>query len=324
MLRVVDVAEVSPPVEHAGRRRTDTGGCADQPAAASISPSVPDTSRALPAARQEGGAAAQTQLRRSEKDAAFLASQAATLAAPASLPQRRLPCLTRTCWPSAISSPLPPTTPTPCTRPSLRRFGSLRPPPPAPARGAVREASSSLELLHLLLHGHHRHEAQCEKLALDQQVRPPPLPCLTPSRSPAHHSAVLPTCSGDADLEQRGHQGCGPRRRRVRRAVRPRVRRARRQQVPKGGRRGGWVVFFFFLSVHSDSHPCSRLLVQQRPSRRRRRKRAQRRVDTRSHRSRERDEWRWRRRRRAVCAAAFNTAGGAYGLPGAESGMGVR
>jgi len=198
-------------------------------------------------------------------------------------------------------------------------------PPPAPARGAVREASSSLELLHLLLHGHHRHEAQREKLALDQQVRPPPLPCLAPSRSPAHHSAVLPTCSGgDADLEQRGHQGCGPRRRRVQRAVRPRVRRARRQQVPKGGRRGGWVVFFFFLSVHSDSHPCSRLLVQQRPSRRRRRKRAQRRVDTRSHRSRERDEWRWRRRRRAVCAAAFNTAGGAYGLPGAESGMGVR
>jgi len=122
----------------------------------------------------------------------------------------------------------------------------------------VREASSSLELLHLLLHGHHRHEAQCEKLALDQQVRPPPLPCLAPSRSPAHHSAVLPTCSGDADLEQRGHQGCGPRRRRVRRAVRPRVRRAWRQQVPKGGRRGGWVVFFFFLSVHSDSHRYSR------------------------------------------------------------------
>jgi len=51
MLRVVWV-EVSPPVEHSDMRRADTGGCAGQPAAASISPSVSGSSRALPAARQ--------------------------------------------------------------------------------------------------------------------------------------------------------------------------------------------------------------------------------------------------------------------------------
>jgi len=87
---------------------------------------------------------------------------------------------------------------------------------------------------------------------LDQQVRPPPLPCLAPSRSPAHRSAVLPTCSGDTDLGQRGHQGCGPRPQRVRRAVRPRVRRARRQQMPKGGRRA---FFLFFLAVQCLTPP---------------------------------------------------------------------
>jgi len=40
---------------------------------------------------------------------------------------------------------------------------------------------------------------------LDQQVRPPPLSCIAPSRSPAHRSAVLPTCSGDTDLGRWGH-----------------------------------------------------------------------------------------------------------------------
>ena len=88
---------------------------------------------------------------------------------------------------------------------------------------------------------------------LDQQVRPPPLPCLAPSRSPAHRSAVLPTCSGDADLEHRGHQGCGTRWWRVRWAVPPRVRRARRQQVPKGWWRA--FIFFSFFRPYSVSHP---------------------------------------------------------------------
>ena len=91
---------------------------------------------------------------------------------------------------------------------------------------------------------------------LDQQVRSPPLPWLAPSRSPAHRTAVLPTCSGGTDLGQRGHQGCGPRRQRVWRAVQPRMRRARRQQIPKGGRRAG-------EPVQSQTTPCSRLLCQQ-------------------------------------------------------------
>jgi len=91
---------------------------------------------------------------------------------------------------------------------------------------------------------------------LDQQVRPPPLPCLAPSRSPAHRSAVLPTCSGDADLEHRGHQGCGTRRWRVRRAA-----RARRQQMPKGGRRAGGRFFFFVFCLYSVSHPLFAPLV---------------------------------------------------------------
>jgi len=85
-------------------------------------------------------------------------------------------------------------------------------------------------------------------------------PCRA-SRHPAHlrtapPCCVLPTCSGDADLEHRGHQGCGPRRRRVRRAMRPRVRRARRQQMPTGGRRaGGSFYLFIFCRPYSVSHP---------------------------------------------------------------------
>ena len=84
------------------------------------------------------------------------------------------------------------------------------------------------------------------------RVNPPPLPWLAPRslHTHAHRSAALPTCSGDADLGQRGQQGCGPRRRRVRRAVRPRVRRARRQQMPKGGRRA-----VFFLHVQRLTTP---------------------------------------------------------------------
>jgi len=98
----------------------------------------------------------------------------------------------------------------------------------------------------------------------DQQVRPPPLPCLAPSRSPAHRSAVLPALVM-ADLEHRGHQRCGPRRRRLRRAVLPRVRRARRQQMPKGGRRAGGSFFFCFFARTVSNTPCLRLLCQQRP-----------------------------------------------------------
>jgi len=126
---------------------------------------------------------------------------------------------------------------------------------------------------------------------LDQQVRPPPLPWLAPRsfHTPAHRSAVLPTCSGDADLGQRGQQGCGPRRWRVRRAVRPRVRRARRQQMPKGGRRAGGSAFFFFFARTVSHTPCSRLMCRQRPWRRRRqRQRAQHHLDARSRCSRER------------------------------------
>jgi len=132
-----------------------------------------------------------------------------------------------------------------------------------------------------------------------------------PAHLRTHSSAVLPTCSADAHLGQRGHQGCSPRRRRVRRAVCGRACGARGgSRCREGG--GGWVVggffFFFFLHIYNNKlfhTPCSsRLLCLQRPWRRRRRQqRAQHqdRLDARSRRSRERCEWRWRRRRRAVC-----------------------
>jgi len=92
---------------------------------------------------------------------------------------------------------------------------------------------------------------------LDQQVRPPPLPCLAPSRSPAHRSAVLPTCSGDADLEQ--PRASGPS------GVRPKAAactagcaaaRAARAAAADAERRaaGGWVVYFFSCP-YSVSHP---------------------------------------------------------------------
>ena len=69
------------------------------------------------------------------------------------------------------------------------------------------------------------------------------------SRHPAHLRTAPPCCPPAlvmADLEHRGHQRCGPRRRRVRRAVQPRVPRARRKQTPKGGRRVGGQSFFSF------------------------------------------------------------------------------
>ena len=140
-------------------------------------------------------------------------------------------------------------------------------------------------------------------------------PCRA-SRHPAHLRTAPPCCPPAlvmqtwSSLEHRGHQGCGPRRRRVRRAVLPRVRRARRQQMPKGGRRAAGLCIFFRARTVSHT-PCSRLLCQQGPWRRRQ-QRAQHCLDVRSLRSKELCEWRWRRRRRAVCAAArFNTAGGA-------------
>ena len=75
--------------------------------------------------------------------------------------------------------------------------------------------------------------------------------------------AVLPTCSGDVDLGQRDHQRCGPRRRRVRRAVQPRVRRARRKHMPKGGRRagGGGSFLFYFSPVQCLTPPVCAFCV---------------------------------------------------------------
>jgi len=87
-------------------------------------------------------------------------------------------------------------------------------------------------------------------------------PCRA-SRHPAHLTplAVLPTCSSDVDLGEQGHQGCGPRRRRVRRAVPPRVRRARRQQVPKGGWRACFFCFFCFWPVQCLTPPVRAFCV---------------------------------------------------------------
>jgi len=195
-----------------------------------------------------------------------------------------------------------------CASPPL--VGGVR----TPQAGRQRRPTDELLLLHACSGRRYVHHLKTPRL--DQQVRPPPLPWLAPRslHTPAQRSAVLPTCSGDADLGQHatGPSEVRPRRRRVRRAVRPRVRRARRQLATEKGAAGGWVGFFSFVFAHTVSQtPCSRLLCQQKPWRRRRqRRRAQHRLDARSRRSRERYEW--RRRRRAVCAAArFNTAGGA-------------
>jgi len=72
-------------------------------------------------------------------------------------------------------------------------------------------------------------------------------PCRA-SRHPAHLRTAPPCCPPALAIQtwgSGGHQGCGPRQRRVRRAVQSRLRRARRQLVPKGGRRAG--VFLFFV-----------------------------------------------------------------------------
>jgi len=84
---------------------------------------------------------------------------------------------------------------------------------------------------------------------LDQQVRPPPLPCLAPSRSPAHRSAVLPA----THLLWRYRPGAaGPS------GVRPKAAactagcaaaRAARAVAADAvrGSAGGWVIFFIFF-----------------------------------------------------------------------------
>jgi len=96
---------------------------------------------------------------------------------------------------------------------------------------------------------------------LDQQVRPPPLPCLAPSRSPAHRSAVLPTCSGDGRPGASGPSG-----------VRPKAAactagcaavRAARAAAADAERRaaGGWVVFFVFVPVQCLTPPVCAFCV---------------------------------------------------------------
>jgi len=62
--------------------------------------------------------------------------------------------------------------------------------------------------------------------------------------------AVLPTCSGDVDLGQRGHQGAAQ----GGGVYAGLCSRARRKQTPKGGRRVGGGSFFFFCP-YSVSHP---------------------------------------------------------------------
>jgi len=70
------------------------------------------------------------------------------------------------------------------------------------------------------------------------------------SRHPAHLRTAPPCCPPALAIQTWGSgaiRGAAPRRQRIWRAVRPRVRQARRQQMPKGGRRGGGSFFFFFF-----------------------------------------------------------------------------
>jgi len=88
-------------------------------------------------------------------------------------------------------------------------------------------------------------------------VRPPPLPCLAPSRSPAHRSAVLPA----THLLWRYRPGAaGPS------GVRPkaaaytagcaaaRVARAVAADAERGSA-GGWVIYLLLFCPYSVSHP---------------------------------------------------------------------
>jgi len=99
---------------------------------------------------------------------------------------------------------------------------------------------------------------------LDQQVRPPPLPCLAPSRSPAHRSAVLPAthllwryrpgAAGPSEVRPKAAActaGCAA----------ARAARAVAADAIRGSA-GGWVIFLIFLFCsYSVSHPLFAPLV---------------------------------------------------------------